>query len=506
MTQLIRILGSRQWSQEARIVLPAAATFLAVAAFPLASVLLDRPVPGAAVTGLQEASAGSIVYFLRSVWPGTWLPVSQIGARLSDFQLGWSLAALGVIILVVAARVRRWPAVIMFLPAAALLLLLTPMPGLAEWLWSLVPAQVRNTTGNWAMNRLYLVTAAYVICAAQLLPPTARKRAWWVAVGCLALGWSGWEASKFVRGAYQKAREGLRATQLFAPENRLLTSYAYIIFPRHPSTFSHGVRHPLFEQRVIRPEDGRVLLEPAEVVHRSAEISNRLDQGRWEAAISAGDRLQAFPETLVLQPGELSVLRVEFESRALEGVLEIEGDAGFFRQYILPVSGSARAFGSGPESSPFLVLWTTRNQPVEVRFRFIHTQPATAATPAVLARWTRAVVREDQLPIILSSWLPFTAAVQAPTSGWLETSRMFVRGYRATVNGASVEVVASKDGLAAVPVPAGPSRVVMTYHPPWVLRLSFLISASALGVVLGWAVYRGLREFGRDAPRELKAA
>ena len=93
--------------------------------------------------------------------------------------------------------------------------------------------------------------------------------------------------------------------------------------------------------------------------------------------------------------------------------------------------------------------------------------------------------------------MPLRARVQSPAPALLETPRMSVPGYVATVNGVNAPVHKSQQGLVTFPVPAGESRVVLRFVGPLALRIAFWLSfgawiggASGIGVALA---YRKLR-------------
>jgi hypothetical protein len=56
--------------------------------------------------------------------------------------------------------------------------------------------------------------------------------------------------------------------------------------------------------------------------------------------------------------------------------------------------------------------------------------------------------------------------VDTETAGWLVTADMYAPGWHATVNGHSTTLLRADYTLRAVAVPAGRSRVVLTYRPP----------------------------------------
>ena len=74
----------------------------------------------------------------------------------------------------------------------------------------------------------------------------------------------------------------------------------------------------------------------------------------------------------------------------------------------------------------------------------------------------------------VTSLIPYRATVRSPEAALLETPRMFVPGYAATVNGAPVAVRKSAEGLVAFPVPQGESRVELRFAGPLALAPGIL--------------------------------
>lgn len=160
-------------------------SFVAVAAYPLGSVLLYPPEPGLRVDAFQQATASSLAYFVREVFPAILLPLSHGGHQLGDLQLGYSLWALFFLCLWAYAGRRSLPLGACLGVGLVLLLLLIPVPWLNPALWACVPKFIRNATSNWAMNRLYLPLAgALVFAAGSLLDRIPRAAAPPAALRC----------------------------------------------------------------------------------------------------------------------------------------------------------------------------------------------------------------------------------------------------------------------------------------------------------------------------------
>jgi hypothetical protein len=177
----------------------------------------------------------------------------------------------------------------------------------------------------------------------------------------------------------------------------------------------------------------------------------------------------------------------------------------FYREYMLPESGEAKAFGSGPATEKSVTLWTSRVAAETINLRFIPT--GAGAKPAdylPFARYRFQPIELSLLPIRVDSLIPYRAQVESPVPAQLETPRMFVPGYAATVNGKATAVLRSAEGLAAFMVPAGQSQAELTFTGPVALRLAFWMSAS--GWVIAVAVWGRWLLARKHAPSGLGAS
>src|ERR1035438_5483123 len=82
----------------------------------------------------------------------------------------------------------------------------------------------------------------------------------------------------------------------------------------------------------------------------------------------------------------------------------------------------------------------------------------------------------ENLPLHIFEHIPLRIRTRAIQEGWLETPRIFIAGYRATVDGKVAGVGRSKDGLVMVRVPSGNSIVELDYPGSLLLRASFWTS------------------------------
>jgi hypothetical protein len=490
--QVVRLALQRPRGAEWIALALGAAAFVVVAAYPVGSVLLYPPERGVRADDFQRASPGTITYFLHEAFPGIFLPLSYNGRALADFQLGYALWL--VLLLCVVCLWRRGPAravggALAVGVALTLALLLAPIPGLSLKLWTLVPALIRNTTGNWVMNRLYVpLAAAIVFAAASALgasapgrPRLRRSLAIGLGVACL---WSIGEGSRFVRGSRDDAPPAATAVDALRPENLKVTRFAYLIFPHWPGSFTHGVTDPYLENRLRARAGFAVISTNADAALTSG---HEVASGEFVAPSSPSSYIELAP-ALRIESGRRYLLVFAFLQPDIAGVLQIFGPS-LFREYGLPEYGGDTAFGAGGRHAHVIPVWTTTGHAEDLIVRFVPAQ--TGADPRSAAPFARVRLLDYDpaaLPVRVTSWIPYRAEVKSPVPAWLETPRMFQDAYRAKVDGKSAQVTRSPEGLTAVAVPAGRSEVELVYRAPAGLQLLFWLSVSgmvAAGLALG---------------------
>jgi hypothetical protein len=492
LSQVVRLCAARSWVPAWIPLLVGAGSFIAVAAFPVGSVLFYPPEPGLRVDAFQQATATSIAYFVNEVFPAILLPLSSDGGALSDLQLGYSLwAVLGLVSLIFVRR--RLPETGTCLAAAFFLLfLLLPIPGLNAALWSWIPQFIRNATSNWAMNRLYLPLAGAVVFGAGSLLSTTyfeerRKRliiGLVVGIGC---AWSLAQASDFHRPPYSVPAEPGTGDVLVRPENAVLTRFAYFIFPHPPDNFTHGTADPMMENRLL----ARDTLAPVAGDYEAAKAGARtLAEGVFVPKPIGTVLYFNLNAALRIEPGQRYLLDFRFpQGGETHGILEAFGK-GFYRKYGLPEYGGARSFGAGGDHSSLLSVWTTQSQPVDLHLRFY---PEGASWTALPIKVRFLQYDSTALPVAVKSLIPFRAQVRSVSNAWLETPRMHQAGYVAVANGRPAEVRRSSDGLALIAIPKGDSMVELVFKPPLGLQALFWFSLAAIGFAAVGAVLAGGR-------------
>jgi hypothetical protein len=260
------------------------------------------------------------------------------------------------------------------------------------------------------------------------------------------------------------------------PHNLTLTRYAYASFESAPSTFSHGYLQPALEHR-LRLRDHALLASNLESAARKGALptpdpdgSALLAHGTFSAVNDNGTTYYNLAPALELPARTPLVLWLEPLEPELSGWFQVLGQ-DVFREYLLPDSGEGvirrrptTSFGTTPTSVPIVPLYST-HEPAD-HPRLIVIAPKRAIEPHFpFARYELWRYDPAALPVNVHSLAPYRLTVNTPEPAYLETPRVWLRGYRAQVNGQSVQAERSPDNLVMFPVPAGRSEVTIRYSP-----------------------------------------
>ncbi len=492
-----------------------AGIFALIAAYPVVSVIGFPPSGGVKASGPFVAVPYNIVYVLREVFPAVLLPLSPNGRALSDFQLGYSLWVVFGFCLWGIRRGSATETRVLLAIAAAIVLLLAPLPRVSEILWSAEPSVVHDATGLWVMKRLYLVMACAVVFAGALACGRLAGKGSLAgralgAVLVLLCAWSLLEAGKFAKGSEEVRRPRESAEQMLRTENVSLTRYSYLFFANLPETvsyFSHGVVDPLLENRLLS-RSGFTIVETnvdsvarAAAAHAAAAHTVLTTEIGYDSSAPEGRRLRA-RDPIVLEPGKRYLVGVDFLRPEDEpGVLQFKG-AGLVREYLLPKFGGSASFGRGGMHSKWVPLWTSGAAAEEISVHFFPTDAHSRQDgPLPFARLQVIEYDPAALPVRIDSWIPYRARVVSVQPGWLETPRMYQEWYRARVDGGPAEVRRSPEGLAMVAVPAGESHVDLEFAAPLLLKAAFWVSLGSAAAIAGW----GIRRFSARTPASARA-
>jgi hypothetical protein len=434
------------------------------------------------------AFATTVTFMTKNAWHGSLLPVSTTGNLLSDFQLGYALWLLLLIGGAMALR-RRGPGTARALSAMILLYLaaLTPVPGLHRALWEYLPASIATMTNFWPMQRLYLLLSIAIVFLAALTWPRFRRpwpatARWLVPVALAAsAGWSGWQAWHFIRHGFSVRYSAQKTEAIHRLENANLTVVAYA-FLGYPSWFSFGPMDPEESLHLLSPTDLSVIVSDAAFGHvRPAAAS-----GRLRLVHRAGGALDQLEPQITIDPGKKYRLRFHFLTPKFDGILMLRGETAR-RDYLLPSYVGAKGFGMEPGNNPEITLFTTSPRPEHLQ---LSVQTADGIDPpwTDFADYTLEEIDRTVLPLQLVRLVPFLECrFDAPQACWLETPRMYIEGYAATVDGKPAPNTRSSESMVMVAVPAGRHTLQLRYVGSPLLRRTFFLA------LWGWvAVAAGL--------------
>jgi len=310
-------------------------------------------------------------------------------------------------------------------------------------------------------------------------PVTGFLRDAAIFVMVVATLWTGWQSLRFVVRGFSSHLDAAVSARTHRPENVNLTLISYALFDP-PPWFVNGVMDPLMEFRLRAPFDAHEV-----IANGTAPFAETVASGMFRVAETESDRLILTPR-LLLQPGLRYRLTLDFKAPPQTMLLQLRGRT-FFRQYPLPAAGQPRGFGMLPGNGRSLFLWTTGHSPEEVELHLVASGIENQSRMR-FAGFKLEAVAPDQLPVVVESLVPLRARVHAESAGYLEVPRMYLDGYRATVDSRPVFVQASPDALVLLPVPAGESRVEVRYVGSRLLRLAFWLTCAGWCTVGGWLV------------------
>lgn len=424
--------------------------------------------------------------FITRAFPGNWLPLDDAARGLKDMQLGYGLAALGVLVAAYARGSGGSPARWLLGCAAGLMLLLVPIPFLTLNLWRAMPQVVLNITNIWPMQRLTLVAAVCVVMAGALWLAGSRDRSRALGVFQLllavALVWGGLEATKFIRLANRITTGWADTARQFRPENRPMTFSAVGSHRIQPRYFNHGVTDYRLEHRFLSLDDREILRNATDAIIPGFGPGTAAGPGQLTRPLTSrpdtNPGIFNLAPRITLEPGKHYLLALEFLEHDYTGALLLEGEE-FSRVYGLPEAGNERAFGANPKNARWLALWQTTGRPQEVRLRWLPAKPEAWAGDRTFARFEVREYDPAMLDVAVESLLPYRAVVTAPAASHVETPRLYFPGYQAAVDGRPVPVEMSPDGFVMVRVEPGRQVLELSYEAPLVARIAYYLGLAA---------------------------
>jgi hypothetical protein len=422
---------------------------------------------------------------------------------LEVFQPGWGLIVVFTVAAMSLFGARPIGAKLFFAVSIGLSICFLRLPLVSNFLDGRFPVDFAAMCGSPLPLRITPVLTSFTAMAGVMWVATLKsesRKSHLIVVsvlGALAL-LSCFKTAPLLRHTRDMTGGAKLTERNLRPENAMLDAYAYLLLPI-PSYFSHGKTDPMLESRLLN-DTGKVLIGPTEDarimeqrgVRKVRMITNPMPNSlSWFAA----------DPTIAVQPQEHLLLRFEFNpawNYAGYFILEAQ-DA--YREYHLPDSGMPSGFGVGSSRSGVLSFWNTGSTPETYKFSE-SSEPGNDVphSGALFANLYVSKLDASALPIQLTSYLPYKARINTATGGTLETFRVYMPGYRATVDGTDAPVFESREHLAAVLVPAGSHEIILRFVGTTKLWLSAAVSA------IGWCCLVICGAFGFRLQRRLHVA
>ena len=468
------------WLKQAAL---AATIFGLVASYPVVSVVSLRDGHEKIVPKIHGRE--DLLREVAGAFPGVVQPLSLERPLLDMMQPGYVALAIlfcAAISIFWAERRTRLGLFLSVALAVGYLVLMWPVPGLTAAIWNHIPELVANMTNIWPMQRLAGIVVALAIVAWTAVASAdgaveagERKTGLWLMIGMLA--WAGWQADVIRELAHHQTHSMTETDRALMPENVNVSAYCYQQLPARPAYFIHGVTDPEMQLRLLDPSTGELVESNLHVVELTAtDPWLSLDLKQTENPV-----LWRSVHPFTLRPGRRYLLTFDFSSDdRVAGILRLTGQS-MQRVYALPEAGDAKGFGIGAGHEKSIAVWTSQSTPETVRLEFIN-QEADSAGP-LRGRVRLSQIDADQLPVRLESLIPFRSRLRLKQPSLLETPRMYVPGWRAVLDGKEAPVERSREGLVAIKVPAGESRVTLSYHAPLRVRASFWTSLLSIVVL-----------------------
>jgi hypothetical protein len=296
----------------------------------------------------------------------------------------------------------------------------------------------------------------------------------------------------FVFRGWSMTDSRTRSEDRFRPENALLERFAYDLLP-HPEYLSHGVVDPWLQARIL-DTTGQVVIGPDETARlmekshfEKVQLTARLDPNypAW---------IHLAPD-IVIKPGERILLRFEFDPKINYAGWLIWTAAHGYREYHLPQSGFAQGFGTQSLNSRVVSLSNSTEQPA---IYHLSMPKESGNTVSVDGGFFADVVRSHYQPaealIRVDSLQPYRVTAKLLEPGWIETSRVWLPGYQAVLDGKPIEHKPSHRGLTMVSAQPGKHQLELRYVGTTKLWIAFCVTVlTALIWILWYALSRRAR-------------
>ena len=422
-------------------------------------------------------------------WLRFFSPLGLLVDQSGGMQPGWGVWALLAGLVWSALVERSLRSQLLLGVALVLVISCLRVPGLSDFWVGNLPRALVEMVSFPLPNRMFPPLVALTCTGAFIwLAELAERRVPSYRILCgLLVGLSAWSVCQvwpFLQHGWAVTHTRLDTANQFRPENAALSAYSYelIMMPRY---VSHGLMDPRLESRLF-VRSKIMLIGPDETARRMEAAGGREYLVTSRVDPTAPIWLELSP-VINLAPGEHVLLRFEFFSKDYAGWLIFKSDH-IYREYILPDSGWTGAFGVGQGRSKVISLWNSGDATEEVHLSFQRADVAAAGKDfGDFARLHVSPYQPELAAVRTLSLIPYRVEVNLPASGWLETPRVYLPGYVATVDGRDASVSLSPRWLARVPLDAGQHVVEVRFRGTTVFWMTWWVSAAAWVGLIGYA-------------------
>jgi hypothetical protein len=432
-------------------------------------------------------------------YPSPWTHLFWVSSRaygpisFKDWSLSWVLGApvvtLSLVVLGLCQSVRRiWP---LLLSIVILVLLVNGIiPSAARVLWNMIPDVVVRITLFWPLQRFNpIVICSFLLCFAALLPTLEEKlqarisrKIIGIVMGTfLALSLLlAWQMEKVPTEETQSPA----ATREFVKSDNIVIPTSNYEFMNQGLPFHYittGRSDPLSEIRLHDIANYSRVIDIFSLRHPLAPENIRaLIYNRFNTPICA---------KIVIPAKTMAVLTFEDLPPNLKGTLELRAN-GVSWTYTLPyrADGGDMAFGAGDARRHSLLV--RNSDPTEKVLEFYFWPQADLQKQRIsLGRLTSYTVAASNHYFSLDNLMPLEINLDAPYPVVVETPRIFLNGYAATVDGQNAAVFKSPQGLVAVSVDKGSHRLQVAFEADSLLKWSYRLAEGAWSYLIGYGVF-----------------
>lgn len=424
-------------------------------------------------------------------------PVSANLSTQANFQPGPGLWAT-LAVLAVAFFLSESLAVRLFFIAACLpIFALVRVPWISDFLVGFVPNGIAKIVSFTLPIRIVPIMSAVIAMGGVVwfaTRPARAPRAWlrWAEGGLVlvAVAWTLVQARPFVRHGWAVTSTRLATKDAMRHENAVLERFTYDLLP-HPHYLSHGRTDPWLQARVLDAQE-KVVIGPDETARLMEK--NGAQRLRLTATVEpTSPRWVNLSPAITVAPGERLLVRFEFDPKINYAGWLIWTAPHGYREYRLPESGMGEAFGVGEKNSRVIVLGNSNDQPQTYKLSQIRDpENSISGNGDFFADVVVAKYRPADATVRVDALMPsYKVTTVVPAAGWIETSRVWLPGYRTLLDGKPAELRPSHRGLAMVAASPGRHELELKYTGTtglwvalWVSGLSWLgcLVSGATGV------------------------